>query len=180
MASSQEPHEYADAPQGVLELAKASPGLTLNLRPDHWSAEEIECFRGDRPRQIRAALYYGTFMSRPLTDFLNKLEAGDMVAICAQEAAGKIVLVVGTVREIYWIDGKGPGGLKSKKNARYSVHAAIRLEEDRDYTLTKAGQVWGNYVLAIAQVSKNAHPLATPDPEGRHFVEAAQKFGIYK
>ena len=179
MPSSQEPVDIADAPPEIVLLAKTNPTVTVNLRPDHWSAEELDRLHKDRLRQIRVALYHGLLMSTQLTDFLCEVKVGTHLAICAQETKGQIVLVTGTVKEIYWLSDDRRRS--SEHGELYGVHAAIRLtEDDYKYNGAKGMQIWGNYVLAIAEVQSETPSGSKHDPKGINFIETVRRFGNHK
>lgn len=170
MPSTQEPVKITDTSQSILDFAKANHQVKINLRPDHWPDETVKACKGDKVWQIRMALYYGLLMSPWLTDFLKEVKSGDTIVISSQETNGDIVTTVGTVKEIFWIGHNGD-------DRQYGVHAGIRLNRHYRYG-SVWGEIWGNYVLAIAQVRKVARPTSKRDKNGRHFIETVKKYGV--
>ena len=166
MASSQDPHDITDAPPAILELAKRDPRITINLRPDRWPKELIAEANTDIAWRL-CQMEHGLFMYPGFTEFLTKIEPDAALVISYQSVdASQIFTCTDMVREIYWI------GHPSNRGRR-GVHVDIRLVGPirRDRREPSFDQVWGNFVLAIAEVPAPVRHHKRADLDGALFVE---------
>lgn len=160
---SQEPERIVDPPPLLVDIAAANPRVVLNTRPDRWSEELKGKYRADPNWKLRAQLYCGLLVHPALTQFLMHITAGTRVLICCQELRGRIATLIDNVCEISWIPSTMAG--------QTGVHAQILLETENAYGAI-GGRVWGNYILAISEMSRSVRAKNVCDPRGEKFAAA--------
>lgn len=169
MASSQDPHDVTDAPEQVLRLAEQDSRVVINLRADHWPKELVEQARNDLAWKLRR-MEHGMFMYPGFTQFLTRINRGAGLLICFQDHTGaRISTRVNMVDEIFWI-----GDTESR--GKNGTHAAIRFIDERGRNPFM--QLWGNFVLAIAEVPAPVRYQEASDPDGTKFVDLFKKLNV--
>jgi hypothetical protein len=140
--------EIADPPKKLLYFANDHTQVVVNTRFGDWTKEMREGYHSSQEWQENVRKYHG-FMTHPnLTQFLMEIQKNTKVLVCCQGNCGQIATVVGTIKEISWLD-EVTGAIQNK--TRNGITARIWLDQNYVYGAID-GTIYSNNVLAITRV----------------------------
>ena len=147
-------------PDSIVQLSLELPSVVIcNLRPEQ--RETPDSFRGSTHRE-HPDYGDGEMISLAFERFLTGATASIMVVMLYKDYGVGIFTIVVELEPVdYWTSDGLP-----------------RLEFDKPENWNHCPNMWGGFVLAIAQVKGLEPTPVIADPECRHFAEIARQSGI--
>lgn len=160
MASSKTDHETLPVPDKVVRLSHELPSVVIcNLRPEQRS--NPDSFRGSTYRE-HPDYGDGEMISLAFERFLSWLESPIMVVMLYKDYSLGIFTIVVRLEPVICWTGDGLPCLEFEKPGNWN----------------HCPNMWGGFVLAIAQVKGLQPTPVIVDPDCKHFIEIARQAGI--
>ncbi len=159
MASSKVVSEDVLVPKAVIDLSLSFPGVVIcNLRP---SQRKNLKPRSDR-KHYASKYGDGCMISDDFERFLDCLEHPIMAVMLYQLYGPEICTVVVQLEPVIYWTGDG----------------LPRLEFDQPENWNHCPNMWGGFVLSVAQVEDIGITPVISDQNAEHFIEIAKSRGI--
>lgn len=162
MASSKSTDDTVPVPENVLQLSRRRPSVVIcNHRPEQRHAENAEypqarALRGHHTRG------HGELISNDFEKFLHCLTAPIMAVILYQHYRPETYTVVVNLEPVIC----------------WTTDGLPRLEFDKPQNWNHCPNMWGGFVLAVAQVKDLGPTPVIADPDCRHFIEFVTQKGV--
>lgn len=161
MASSKDVNSEVLVPHNVIDLADEKRGVIfLNLRPTQW--EQSSSWDNGRSARGHANYGDGELISNEFEQFLSYIKKPMRAILLYQHYRPEMYSVVVDLEPVIcWTSDGLP-----------------RLEFDKPENWNHCPNMWGGFVLAVAQTKDLSPGLVVPDPTATFFCEIVSQHGI--
>jgi hypothetical protein len=148
------------------EFCQQNPQVAFNLPPQD-QPEFVESLQGMEITEHRIGLNGMFFQNKPMLEFFQQLEAGDMMMMLVAAGKGEFLTIVARLEEFYKTDD-------------IPVNARIDIRRTKTFkrVLGEYENIWLGGVVAATCVKNLMHEMCIRDDCGEIFREKALKHAV--